>query len=142
MAFFYIATSLSRTADHHIVREALFAEGHQITYDWTAHGDSPKYISTQLLRDIAVTEVDAVLKADVLIVLLPGGGGTHVEMGVALAAQKPIIIHSEQEDPFLLGKQTKSFYHHPLVTQVVTPLNQVQPIVKAVRRQIPSMTLG
>ena len=44
--------------------------------------------------DTALAEIAAVREADVLVVLLPGGYGTHVEIGAALALGKPVILHA------------------------------------------------
>ena len=131
MVQYYIATGLRRAGDHNVVRDALRRCGHEITYDWSTHGDGPKFESLKRLEEVAVAEIKGVEDADVLVVLLPGGGGTHLEMGVALALGKPVIIHCEDPVIFQLGKQTKAFYHLPLVTQVVTPMNQLRPLLDA-----------
>lgn len=131
MAKFYVATGLSRAKDQNVVRDALVARGHELTYDWSAHGDSPKFESMAVLKDVALAEIEGVLASDVLVVLLPGGGGTHVELGVALSVGKPVIIHSEEPTPFRLGKKTKAFYHHPQVRQVVCSLDALQPLLDA-----------
>ena len=128
---FYIATSLSRAQDHNTIRDTLIALGHEITYDWTTHGDKPKFASLSALTHVALVEIEGVATADILVVLLPGGGGTHVELGVALSKGIQVIIHSEDPTLFQLGKQTKAFYHHPLVTQVVTSLAHPEPILEA-----------
>ena len=44
--------------------------------------------------DLAVAEITGIRHADVMIVILPGGRGTHVEIGAALAMGKPVIIHA------------------------------------------------
>lgn len=122
MKFFYIATRLERADDHNRLRDALTAAGWQITYDWTAHGhvwrDGPERI-----REVSIAELEGVTTADAVIVLLPGGRGTHAELGAALAAGCPVVLHS-LTDP-LVGPETCAFYHHPLVTSVVAPLEDL-----------------
>ncbi|HSX03603.1 MAG TPA: hypothetical protein VLG76_02615 [Rhabdochlamydiaceae bacterium] len=118
---FYIATSLSRTKDHQIVRDALKTYGHEISYDWTLHG-SVKSVSKERLKEVAVLELDGVSKAEFLVVLLPGGNGTHLELGFAIAKGKRIFLHSEDPLAFELGPQTNAFYHHPDVTTILCPL--------------------
>ncbi len=59
---FYIATSLSRIPDHHLVRNHLSTYDHQITYDWTLHG-SVKSVSKERLREVALLELDGVAKS-------------------------------------------------------------------------------
>ena len=131
MVKFYIATRINRTEDHNSVRDALLVRGHQITYDWTTHKDKPRFESTAALRVVGVAMIKGVEEADVTIVLLPGGGGTHVELGVALSLGKQVLIHSEEAIPFQLGPETKAFYHHPLVTQVISSFKQLQPLLDA-----------
>lgn len=109
---FYIATSLSRTTAHHVVRDALKKLEHEISYDWTLHG-SVKSISKERLREVASLELDGVADADFVIVLLPGGNGTHLELGFAIARGKKVFLHAEDSSVFELGPQTNAFYHHP-----------------------------
>jgi len=132
MNTFYIATSLSRIKEHHLVRDMLHSEGYKITYDWTSHG-SARTISTERLAEVAELEIEGVLEADFVIVLLPGGKGTHTEFGMALASGKPIIIHSEDPAPFQLGEQTVAFYHVPNITHICCPLSSPQAILEAVK---------
>ena len=77
---YYIATSLSRMTAHNVVRDALKKCGHEISYDWTLHG-SVKSVSKERLREVAELELDGISKADFVVVLLPGGNGTHLELG-------------------------------------------------------------
>ena len=108
---YYIATSLSRVAAHHTVRDALKKWGHEISYDWTLHG-SVKSVSKDLLREVAELELGGVSEADFVVVLLPGGNGTHLELGFAIARGKKVFLHSEDPLVFELGPQTNAFYHH------------------------------
>lgn len=138
---FYIATSLSRTIAHHTVRDALNKWGHEISYDWTLHG-SVKSVSKERLRDVAMFELNGVSEADFVIVLLPGGNGTHLELGFALAKEKRIFLHTEDSLLFELGPQTNAFYHHPDITCLDCPLVDVgttvhslliQPAIQGIR---------
>lgn len=121
---FYIATSLSRAEAHHVVRDALKIWGHEISYDWTLHG-SVRSVSRERLREVATLELEGVAEADFMVVLLPGGKGTHLELGFALARGKKIFLHSEDPSMFDLGPQTNAFYHHPDVTHLCCPLTDV-----------------
>lgn len=121
---FYIATSLSRMSDHHVVRNALTKCSHEISYDWTLHG-SVKSVSKERLREVAMRELNGVLEADFVIVLLPGGKGTHLELGFAIAREKRIFVHSEDSLVFELGPQTNAFYHHPDINLLCCPLADV-----------------
>jgi nucleoside 2-deoxyribosyltransferase len=121
---FYIATSLSRATDHHIVRNALKKLGHEIAYDWTLHG-SVKSISKERLREVAILELEGVSEADFVIALLPGGNGTHLELGFALARGKRVFLQTEDSLIFQLGPQTNAFYHHPDIVRLHCPLVEV-----------------
>jgi len=121
---YYIATSLSNWKSHNKVRDALGLFEHKLTYDWTFHG-SVKSVSKERLQEVAVRELEGVLEADFLIVLLPGGHGTHLELGFAMARQKKIFLHSEDPQLFELGPQTNAFYHHPHITRLSCSLSDL-----------------
>jgi len=121
---YYIATSLARAKSHNLVRDALNGFGHEISYDWTLHG-SVKSISIDRLQEVAILELEGVLQADFVVVLLPGGKGTHLELGFAIAKDKKIFLHSEEPLPFELGPETCAFYHHPDLTCLCCPLSEV-----------------
>lgn len=110
---FYIATALERAADHKFIKEALIAAGHEITYDWTTHGSVQDKPHTWC--DVAQNEINGVIDADVVIVLLPGGRGTHTELGIALGNATPIIIVGDQVDA---TGRTCIFYHDTTVRRV------------------------
>lgn len=111
------ATRLERAGDHNRLRDLLEADGHHITYDWTHHG-AVYGRGVDGIREVAKDEARGVVEADVVFVLLPGGRGTHVELGIALGLDKPVLIVSD--DPATTGavKETCAFYHHPAVAVV------------------------
>lgn len=85
---FYISTGWQDRQRARTLAGILTSWGHKQTYDWT-HTDE---LGTLRFPEIAETEIDAVARADVLIVLLPGERGTHTELGAALALDKPVIL--------------------------------------------------
>ncbi len=135
---YYIATSLSRIAAHNVVRDTLKTWGHEISYDWTVHG-SVKSISKERLKEVATLELGGVAEADFIVVLLPGGSGTHLELGFALAKGKTVFLHSEDALVFELGPQTNAFYHHPELTRLYCPLAEVGATVHSLLAQ-PAIT--
>lgn len=137
---FYIATSLSRMTAHHMVRDALKNCGHELTYDWTLHG-SVKSVSKERLQEVASLELDAVSEADFVVVLLPGGNGTHLELGFSIARGKRVFLHTEDSLVFELGPQTNAFYHHPDVFRLHCPLADVGATVHSLLAQ-PAMPLS
>lgn len=130
MKTFYIATTLSRAKEHNIVRDLLTNEGYRLTYDWTEHG-SVQHEELKRREEVARNEIAGVLAADFVIVMLPGGFGTHTEMGIAIAAEKPIILHSEDPVPFQPGANTVAFYYSPGVTRICCPLSEPTALLEA-----------
>lgn len=116
---YYIATKLENHGEHNRLRDMLNAAGHECTYDWSVHG--PVYGSgLEKVREVATLELQGVLDADAVVVLWPGGRGTHVELGAALAAGKPVVVASDVEGHHVASPETCAFYHHPFVTRVRT----------------------
>lgn len=116
---FYIASSLENHAAVRELADRLIAAGHYHTYDWTKHG-SVQAGGEAVWRAVAQDETNGVVDADVVIVLLPGRRGTHVEFGIALGrvysdwpADKIIIVGSDEA--LLEAGRTCIFYHHPSV---------------------------
>jgi len=120
MAKFYIATYLERHADHNLVRDALVAAGHEITYDWTSHG-SIKEEGEERLIEVAEAELHGVTEADFVVVLLPGGRGTHAEIGAATGLSIPTYIHSTKPELFTTTDATCAFYWPRCVKRSLNP---------------------
>jgi nucleoside 2-deoxyribosyltransferase len=115
----YIASKLENFENVHALRDCLRENGHEITYDWTLHG--PVYGSgLARVREVAEAEAQGVLAADIVIVVWPGGRGTHVEMGMAIAARKVVIFVSGDERHHTATTETCAFYHHPSVRRAYT----------------------
>jgi nucleoside 2-deoxyribosyltransferase len=87
---FYIASSLSNAEAVKALRNDLVDAGYRSAYDWTVHG-SVQHMPHKW-TEIAEAEIEGVFDADFVVVLLPGGRGTHVELGIALARSVPIIL--------------------------------------------------
>ncbi|MCB1114868.1 MAG: group-specific protein [Chlamydiia bacterium] len=135
---FYIATSLSRVKDHNLVRDALMAHEHKLTYDWTLHG-SVKSVSKRRLQEVSLKELSGIASADWVIVLLPGGKGTHVELGFAIGRGKNVILHSEDDALFELGPETNAFFHYPKLTRLTCPLVDVAALMDSSLLQLTEM---
>lgn len=118
---YYIATRLENHAAHNDVRDRLTTLGHALTYDWTTHG--PVWRSgVEVIRQTEAKERQGIIDADFIVVLLPGGRGTHVELGFALALEKPIILWAADDAMFGATPETCAFYHHPCVRTIHGPL--------------------
>ena len=98
----YIASALENAENVRLLRDLLRERGVELTYDWTVHG-SVKDQGSARIREVARKKVEGVLGADLVVVLLPGGRGTHIELGIAIAAAcgnypMKIVICGQQAD--------------------------------------------
>jgi len=108
---FYVASSLKNRNQVRTVAAELKNVGWQHTYDWTQN--EPANSLTEL-GQIGKHEKEAIADSDVVIVLLPGGNGTHIELGLAIAWGKKIFLYSPDEKMMNVGT-TSTFYHLPEV---------------------------
>ena len=113
---FYIATRKDRESLANAISQKFEAHGWRRTFVWTAQDGSS---SADQYRIVAQSELNAIRDADVLIVLLPGGYGTHVEIGAALVLGKPVIIHSPDHET-LNTPYACVFHYHPGVKLIVS----------------------
>jgi nucleoside 2-deoxyribosyltransferase len=124
MPKFYLATRKDRAAQAEKIVEALKSHGWERTFTWT--GDDKA--GTEAYSELAEAELSGVCKADVLIVLLPGGYGTHVEIGAALALGKRVIIHASDQKT-LDTPYPCVFHYHPGVKLIVSEVVDANAIV-------------
>lgn len=108
---FYIASGLENAGQVAELRDILTSLGGQVTYDWTLHG-SVQDQGPDRIAEVAGLEAAGVIDADMVIVLLPGGRGTHVELGMAIGNLTPVLLHGPLVGPD--GREC-AFYRHPLV---------------------------
>jgi len=115
---FYIASGLGNAPVAKALADDLKQLGHTITYEWWLHGSVLKH-GPERIAEVAAAEVSGVLSADIVVVLLPGGRGTHVELGAAIGS---VIWQGFPSKIFVVGDvgQTTecAFYYHPKVNRV------------------------
>lgn len=109
----YIATKLSNATEHGQLARALEANGVGVTYDWTVHGSVQA--SPSRFAEVAGLELGGVRAADALVLILPGGSGSHVELGAAMAWNIPVIIVGSEEAKRWGADYPSVFWHHPQV---------------------------
>lgn len=136
---FYIASRLENAPRVRELAAVLKAHGHEHTYDWTVHG-SVQNAGLDVIERVAVLGTRGVERADVVIVMLPGGRGTHAELGIALGimlrrsidsagkehliteigrdARRLLVLSESEEIDFGTDGRTCAFYHHPFVERV------------------------
>lgn len=116
---YYIATKLENHSEHNLLRDLLNARGHEITYDWTAHG--PVWSKgIKAIEEVAELEINGVRDSDFVVVLWPGGRGTHVEMGIAIGVGIPIYFISDVEGHHKADPEICAFYCSPGVIRFRT----------------------
>lgn len=127
---FYIATGLENSERAKTVAEILKRNGHEHTYDWTEHGDIRKQGEARM-SEVALNEIRAVKDAELFIALLPGGNGTHTELGAAIASRgnKRIILWSETGNEFKPDERSCTFYFHPAIERLVCPFDELLEIM-------------
>lgn len=116
----YLASGLQNRATVAQIAQGLRDLGHTITYDWTEHG-SVQDASDEEKAAVAQAELEGVLAAEMVVVILPGGRGTHVEIGAALGVGIPVVIVYRKPEDLLVGGVECVFYDHPgVMTHPIT----------------------
>ncbi|WP_138751238.1 group-specific protein [Paenibacillus sinopodophylli] len=118
---FYIASSRKNIDNVRQVSDELIARGFQQTYDWTIHSEID---SISKLGEIGHEEVSGVLDADVVIVMIPAGKGSHVELGIALGAGKDLYLYSSTNEMNEI-ENTCTFYHIDSVKQRIGSIDDL-----------------
>ncbi len=116
---YYVASGLENKDRVRRVIDKIATRGHTISYDWTLHGDV-RGRGEEMLNTVAGNETFVVIDASCVLILLPGGRGTHTELGLALASRsnKRIILWSETGEEFGCDAKTCAFYHHSAVERL------------------------
>ena len=124
---FYIATGLRNFERANELAGVLIARGHEQTHDWTVYGDVRRD-GPAAMSELAFNELRAIRDAELMVVLLPGGTGTHTELGMAIATRsnKRIILWSESDAAFSYDEHTCTFYFHPCIERVVCPFEELK----------------
>lgn len=112
---FYIASGLKNCELVRYYSKRLEANGWEHTYNWTKNICGKK--SMEKLIRYAESEQKGVADADVVILLLPAGRGSHIELGMALAFHKKIFVCSVDKEEFSL-ENTVNFYQLPGIVQL------------------------
>ena len=126
---FYLSTQKDRNAEAIPLLEALKTRGWDRTFDWAGREAS----SDSEYADLAVAEIAGIRDADVVIVILPGGRGTHVEIGAALAMGKSIILHAPNRK-VLESPYPCAFHYHPTVKLLFSEQLDVERVLACIIR--------
>jgi nucleoside 2-deoxyribosyltransferase len=102
----YLAARYSRRDELNRYREQLSGQGITVTSHWlTADPPVPVADLTDThWRELAETDIDDIRRADALVAFAEdsggGGGGRHVELGVAVALEKFVVVVGSPEHLF------------------------------------------
>ena len=124
---FYIGSGFYNIKNVRWLRDLLTREGHTHTYDWTLN---VRVESAEALREIGEKERDAITVSDFVVILLPAGKGSHVELGIAIGSGVPIFLH-DTTDGMTNVETTSTFYHLSSVNQVTGPLEDIPRAITA-----------
>lgn len=113
---FYIGSSLHNAELVNDYSRILEKNGWEHTYNWTKNINGN--ITAEDLVRYAEAERQGIAEADVVIILLPAGRGSHIELGMAIALQKKIFLCSATQEEFIL-EHTVSFYELPGIVKLV-----------------------
>lgn len=129
----YIASTLTNADRVRRIRDLLAAHGVGLTYDWTAHNGGVPYVRNcdrAQKSEVAVKELAGVRDAKLLLVILPGGGGTHFEFGAAYGTKPVIMLTDEQPgDDGPDAVRTPCFHYLPDVIRVSTESEAIEAVL-------------
>ncbi|MDV2582390.1 nucleoside 2-deoxyribosyltransferase [Alkalibacillus haloalkaliphilus] len=125
MKKFYVASSFKNKDTVRRVNNELKNKGFISTYDWT---QNERASTIHDLKVIGQEEKNAVIEADFIIVLLPGGKGSHIEFGIALGQGKRIYLYSSNDEVNDL-ETTSTFYH---LSEVEKCIGSIEDLIETV----------
>ena len=119
----YVASGFVNWRNVRLLQQYLEKCGATITADWTegaeAHFDGVEE-TNESLSDVCEQDMRGVASCTAMVLWLPGARGAHVELGVALALEKPVILIANAKTLEGGAGYSCPFYHHRLV-KVVPP---------------------
>ncbi len=113
---FYIGSGMKNCELVNYYSKILEEKGWKHTYNWAKNINGDETIKD--LIEYSKLEQQGIIDSDVVIILLPAGRGTHIELGMALALNKKIFLCSETKEEFNI-KNTVNFYQLPNIVRLV-----------------------
>lgn len=113
---FYIGSGFQNCEAVKAYAELLETNGWRHTYNWTKHIGGEASMDDLIV--FAESERRGIEEADVVVILLPAGRGTHIELGMALALEKKVFLCAAAEEEFSIEK-TVNFYQLPEIARLV-----------------------
>lgn len=113
---FYIGSGFKNCELVNYYSKVLEENGWTHTYNWTKNINHEA--TAQELIEYSELEKKGIIDSDVVIILLPAGRGTHIELGMALALNKRIFLCSAVKEEFSI-ENTVNFYQLPDIIRLV-----------------------
>ena len=107
---FYIGSGFKNCKLVNYYSKVLEENGWSHTYNWTKNIGGGATIED--LVKYSELEIKGIVDSDVVIILLPAGRGTHIELGMALALNKKIFLCAASREEFSI-ENTVNFYQLP-----------------------------
>ena len=114
--YFYIGSGFKNCELVNYYSKILEENGWHHTYNWSKNITGDETIED--LVQYSKLEQQGIIDSNVVIILLPAGRETHIELGMALALNKKIFLCSTTEDEFTI-QNTVNFYQLPQVNKLV-----------------------
>lgn len=113
---FYIGSGMKNCELVNYYSKILEENGWKHTYNWAKNVKFDETIED--LIEYSKLEQQGIIDADVVIILLPAGRGTHIELGMGLALNKKLFLCSETKEEFSV-ENTVNFYQLPNIIRLV-----------------------
>lgn len=113
---FYIGSGMKNCELVNYYSKILEENGWKHTYNWAKNINGDETIED--LIEYSKFEQQGIIDSDVVIILLPAGRGTHIELGMALALNKKVFLCSETKEEFSI-ENTVNFYQLPDIVRLV-----------------------
>ena len=118
---FYIGSGMKNYELVNYYSKILEENGWKHTYNWAKNINRDETIED--LIEYSKLEQQGIIDSDVVIILLPAGRGTHIELGMALALNKRIFLCSETKEEFSI-ENTVNFYQLPSIVRLVGTVDE------------------
>lgn len=113
---FYIGSGFKNVELVNEFSKKLQNHGWEHTYNWAENLKENETIED--LIEYSKLEQKGIEEADVVIIILPAGRGTHIELGMAIALKKKIYLYSSKKEEFDI-ENTVNFYQLPSIEKIV-----------------------
>lgn len=131
---FYIGSGFKNCELVNYYSKKLEENGWKNTYNWTKNIN--KDITIEDLKEISKLEQRGISDSDIVIILLPAGRGTHIELGMSIALNKKIFLCTSNKEEFSI-ENTVGFYQIPSIIKLIgTADENIKEIMKVISTKI------